>query len=429
MRRSAALFTGLALVVALGVPAAAIPVAPAFGPMIDDKGTYEGQTTCSPTDKPGVKAFRKFVLSQYPKTGTGGISRDCNSGGTSEHKEGRAWDWPVSADNGSERAAADELIAWLLASDNYGNEVAMARRAGIMYLIWNRKSWSVWDGWQTYCVQTKAGCVKPGTSQVRSPHTDHAHFSFTWAGALKKTTFYKPDRSYVTAIAPARGGGYWIAGRNGGVVPFDARRRGDRAGRTKRSAIVDLTPTPSGKGYYLLAGNGRIFTFGDAIDRGDARELSGRAVALRLTASGEGYVVLSANGGALVRGDAAHAGDLAGAGEIAVDLLVTPDGYRIVTASGRVEAFGGAADLGGAANPGAPLTAAAAAGKDGYWLLTAAGRVIARGNARDFGSSDEAPGVAVSIAATRARDGLWLVTDLGAVRTFGAAPDLGDLAP
>jgi len=226
----------VALLAAFPGSAAAAPVAPAFGPMIDDEGTYEGQTTCSPTDKPGVKAFRKFVLAQYPDSGRGRISRDCNSGGTSEHKEGRAWDWSVSAEKARERAAADELIAWLLASDDYGNEVAMARRAGIMYLIWNRKSWSVWGGWQTYCVQTKSGCVKPGTSQVRSPHTDHVHFSFTWAGALKKTTFYKPDRSYVTAIAPARGGGYWIAGRNGGVVPFDAARHGDRSGRTKKSA-------------------------------------------------------------------------------------------------------------------------------------------------------------------------------------------------
>lgn len=410
--------------------AAAGPSAPVFGPMIDDLGSYQSQTTCSATDKPGARAFRRFVLAQYPGTGAGAISRSCGSGGTSEHKEGRAWDWGVHADVKAEKSAADELIAWLLAPDEYENEVAMARRAGIMYLIWNRMVWSVWGGWQTYCVTKKnVGCVKPGTNQVRHPHTDHVHFSFTWAGAKKKTTFYKPDRSLVADIAPGGAGGYWIAGRNGGVVPFGAAHHGGRVGKTKRFAVVDLAPTPSGKGYYLLAADGRVSAFGDAVFRGGARQATAPAVALDLTPSGAGYLVVAADGGVVARGDAVHLGDGAGSTDDAVDLLVIEGGYRIVFASGRVAAFGAAADLGGLEGPDSPVTGAASHGDAGYWLVTASGRVTPVGTAPDFGTAEGMTGNAVSIAATRGRDGIWVVSDLGVVRALGSAPVLGDLAP
>lgn len=433
--RTATRIAGLLVAVCLLAPlpfavwARAAVSAPPFGPMIDDLARYDGQSTCSPTDKPGVRAFRKFVLAQYPGTGAGNISRACTSGGTSEHKEGRAWDWGVSKSNAAERAAADELLAWLVAADEYGNDAAMARRAGIMYVIWNRQIWSTWAGWQTYCVPKKnVGCVKPGTDQVRHPHTDHVHFSFTWAGAKKKTTFYKPDRSLVTAIAPGGAGGYWIAGRNGGVAPFGAPHFGDRMGKTKRFPIIDLLPSPSGKGYYLLAANGRVSSFGDAVFRGNAFALAAPASAVALTPSGAGYLVLAADGSVAVFGDAQHQGDAAGSPDTAVALLVTTAGYRIVFDSGRVASFG-AVDL---VNPEpfkAPVTGAAAHGDSGYWLLHGDGRVVAVGDAPDFGSAEGMLGTAVSLAATAGKDGLWVVSDFGSVRALGAAAVLGDLAP
>ena len=62
------------------------------GPL-DDLAPYRPQTTCSPSAKPGVVGFRNLVLAAYPATASWGISRACSIGGTSEHKEGRAWDW------------------------------------------------------------------------------------------------------------------------------------------------------------------------------------------------------------------------------------------------------------------------------------------------------------------------------------------------
>jgi uncharacterized protein (TIGR03382 family) len=142
---------------------------------VDGYAKYDGQDTCAPTARPGVEAFRDFVLKTYPCTTNGGITRECSIGGTSEHKEGRAWDWMVKYPH----PAADALLGWLLATDANGQQHAIARRVGIMYMIWNKKIWKAYQagsGWQSY--------------SGSNPHTDHVHFSFSWDGANKKTSFW-----------------------------------------------------------------------------------------------------------------------------------------------------------------------------------------------------------------------------------------------
>ncbi|MFN8104084.1 MAG: hypothetical protein U0U69_06450 [Acidimicrobiia bacterium] len=180
----------LALVVALTMVllpngAQGAPPTPAFRSPVDPYPVYDGQATCSPDPKPGVVDFSKMVLAAYPYTGSYGISRDCNLGGQSEHKEGRAFDWMVSAGSSRDVAAVDDLVNWLLATDANGNRHALARRLGIMYIIWNGYMWRAYrpdDGWQPY--------TGP------NPHTDHVHFSFTWAGALQQTSWWNKTRDY-----------------------------------------------------------------------------------------------------------------------------------------------------------------------------------------------------------------------------------------
>jgi peptidoglycan hydrolase-like protein with peptidoglycan-binding domain len=138
------------------------------------------QSRCDPSAKPGVLKFRHFVLSTYPDTGSDGIVRACNIGGTSEHKEGRAWDWKVSARSPRQRAEATALLRWLLAPDAQGHQAAMARRLGLMYIVWDRHMWRAYDagaGWQPY---TRG-----------EAHTDHVHFSFSRAGATGHSSFWR----------------------------------------------------------------------------------------------------------------------------------------------------------------------------------------------------------------------------------------------
>lgn len=185
-RRASGILLGLALVatslVTLGTPAGAAPATPHFGAGIDSYAAYDGQDTCSPTPKPGVVDFKNLLIATYGSR-TWGIARDCGSGGRSEHKEGRALDFHFNYHNTRDRAAATDLLNWLLGTDQHGNRHAMARRLGIMYVIWNRQIWEAYRpsaGWQPYsCDGSPSSC-----------HTNHIHFSFSWAGARKQTSWW-----------------------------------------------------------------------------------------------------------------------------------------------------------------------------------------------------------------------------------------------
>ena len=121
-RRSPVLVVLLtALVTGLAAPAYAAPTPPAtYTAAIEAYAAYSPQTTCSPTAKPGVVAFRDQLLRTYSWTRSLGIVRGCDVGGRSEHKEGRAFDWGVSASRTRDVAAVNDLLAWLFRTDRHG---------------------------------------------------------------------------------------------------------------------------------------------------------------------------------------------------------------------------------------------------------------------------------------------------------------------
>jgi hypothetical protein len=175
--------TVVALAVSLTAPSAAVA---ATMPTPHEKAAIEGfapdqaQFFCRNTVEPGVKAFERLVLKTYPVTGTDGDMRGCDVGGSSEHKDGRAWDWGADHRNAKQRKAGHELLHWLFATDAHGNRDAMFRRLGLMYIIWNHKIWGGWSQqWEPY-----------SCSGVTLCHVDHMHFSFGWAGAERKTSYW-----------------------------------------------------------------------------------------------------------------------------------------------------------------------------------------------------------------------------------------------
>jgi hypothetical protein len=149
---------------------------------------YVPQNDCDPTIKRGTAQLGALLSKTYP-----GISwsstRPCD-GSVSEHHDGRAVDWMASVRVPWEHRAGRSLVSWLLASDAQGNRFAMARRLGVMYLIYNGRMWGGWDGrWEEY-----NGCrSKPA---LQSPsyddycHRSHVHISLTWNGAHARTTFW-----------------------------------------------------------------------------------------------------------------------------------------------------------------------------------------------------------------------------------------------
>ncbi len=155
------------------------PNTPRFPDDIEPYPRYDGQSTCSPDAKPGMVAFRDMILAAYPASTSFGISRDCSIGGTSEHKEGRAWDWGNNASETAGRRRVANFLRWLFATDQYGHRHAMARRLGVMYIIWNREIFRMYranEGWTPYTGS--------------SPHTDHVHISLTRKGGAKRTSFW-----------------------------------------------------------------------------------------------------------------------------------------------------------------------------------------------------------------------------------------------
>src|SRR3546814_14401926 len=94
-------------------------------------------------------------------------------------------------------------------------------------------------------------------------------------------------------MAPTPTGiGYWLVAADGGIFTFgDARFHGSIGAMKLNQPIVGMAPTPTGSGYWLVAADGGIFTFGEARFRGSS---GGHArphpiVAMQADDSGRGY--------------------------------------------------------------------------------------------------------------------------------------------
>lgn len=192
--------TGLAGgVLPAAAPASADVVQPStrtFGNLIDPPATWERESTCNQTEKKGPKKLRKLLLATYGPLASN-ILRPC-SASDSGHEEGRALDWMVNVRVPEQKAVADSFLTWLQTPDVFGNPSAMARRLGISYVIWNNGMWRPSTGlWTPY-----SDCMKPRKRFKKfdnTCHRNHVHASFSWDGALGRTSFYT---GYVACPAP-----------------------------------------------------------------------------------------------------------------------------------------------------------------------------------------------------------------------------------
>ena len=171
------------------MPAAPVPVIPRALPAISDPvASYEEQTGCNSTPKPGTVRLANLIRRTYGNDSIG-ISRGCGIGGTSEHKEGRALDWMTSARSRQGRANAEAFLTWLLGPDQFGVAAGNATRLGIMYIGWNDRFWRAYDvgrGW----TELDRCLSDPASGDDTSCHRNHMHVSLTWDGASGRTSFW-----------------------------------------------------------------------------------------------------------------------------------------------------------------------------------------------------------------------------------------------
>ena len=162
-----------------GLPAAIEPLAP-----------YDEQVACDPTLRPGTVRLARLLAStyrSYSATSWASTYACGTDGDRSEHYDGRAIDWMVSVRSPRQFAAAKAALHWLLATDAAGNRYAMARRLGVMYLIYDNRMWGSWDGrWHDYngCSATKS------RSYDNACHRTHVHVSLSWNGAMGTTSYW-----------------------------------------------------------------------------------------------------------------------------------------------------------------------------------------------------------------------------------------------
>ena len=205
--------------------------------------------------------------------------------------------------------------------------------------------------------------------------------------------------------------------------------------------VVGMVPTVGDRGYFLVASDGGVFSFGNAPFLGS---LPGDRVTPAAPITGivaantdRGYFLVGEDGGVFAFGSVPYLGSLPGEGvttDNIVGIASTPsgNGYWLVAWTGTVYAFGQAKHFGTA--KGAPTPVSAIAGTPtggGYWIATEGGSVYAYGNAKSFGTL---PALKVTptlpvigIVHTTGTQGYWLLGTDGGIFAFGDAHFYGSL--
>jgi hypothetical protein len=105
--------------------------------------------------------------------------------------------------------------------------------------------------------------------------------------------------------------GYWLVASDGGIFTYgSAGFFGSTGALHLNKPIVGMAAAPDGRGYWLVASDGGIFTYGSAGFFGStgALHLNKPIVGMEVTASGQGYWLVASDGGVFGFGDAGFFG-------------------------------------------------------------------------------------------------------------------------
>lgn len=185
--RVAALTAVVVLAGLLGVAVASAST-PAGQLPVEPYAAYQPQTGCSPKPKAGTTYLGQWLVRTYGG-GFGGIGRACRGRSVSEHKEGRAFDWTLDVRDPADRQRAERFLEEVFATGPSGQPAELARRMGIMYVIWNDRMYAAYRGFRTTRYVSSACRSKPKCSKTLR-HRDHVHISLTRAGAKARTSWY-----------------------------------------------------------------------------------------------------------------------------------------------------------------------------------------------------------------------------------------------
>jgi len=197
-------------------------------------------------------------------------------------------------------------------------------------------------------------------------------------------------------VAADPAGGYWTTTSGGTVTSHDGATDYGSLFVQLNKPVVGMAPTPDGRGYWLVASDGGIFSFGNAAFFGStgSLELNKPIVGMAPTPDGRGYWLVASDGGIFSYGDARFYGST---GSITLNKPVVG---MAPTADGN-----------------------------GYWLVATDGGIFSYGDAQFYGStgSIRLNQPIVAMAPTPSGGGYWLVASDGGLFTYGDAPFEGSL--
>ena len=176
------------------------------------------------------------------------------------------------------------------------------------------------------------------------------YWTVSWLGAIASfggaPTFGSPSLSGIHLAKPIigmaatpDGQGYWLVASDGGIFTYgDAKFYGSTGAIHLNQPSIGMAATPDGQGYWLVASDGGVFTFGNAKFYGStgAIHLNQPIAGMAATPDGQGYWLVASDGGVFTFGDAPFHGSLGGSGKTAIGMIVSPagDGYPLVEMGG-----------------------------------------------------------------------------------------------
>jgi cell wall-associated NlpC family hydrolase len=263
------------------------------------------------------------------------------------------------------------------------------------------------------------------------------------AGAPRAGAAPPSPHTAPTTTAPAGTGtadgvedSFWLATSSGSVYPFGVPSYGS-PGSPLNKPVVTIVPTADQRGYWLVASDGGVFSYGDATFYGStgSLHLNKPIVGMAATTDGKGYWLVAADGGIFSFGDASFDGSTGSLhlNKPIVGMAPTPDGkgYWLVASDGGVFSFGDAAFYGstGSLVLNQPIVGMAPTpDQQGYWLVAADGGIFSFGDAKFHGSTATTAGEPVErVVPTRSGLGYWIVQQNGTASPFGDATS--DSAP
>ena len=258
-----------------------------------------------------------------------------------------------------------------------------------------------------------ASGASSGATPAAAPPVAAVPTAATGPTTARAVTARTPTAHAVTAgaavvgIATTPSGSGWLAYDNGAASPFGGTPSLEGAPGRLNRPVVGTTSTPDGGGYWLVASDGGVFSFGDASFHGStgSLRLNRPVVGMATTPDGQGYWLVASDGGVFSFGDARFHGSTGSVrlNQPIVGMAPTPDGrgYWLVASDGGVFSFGDARFHGstGSLRLAKPVVGMAATPDGaGYWLVGSDGGVFSFGDARFHGSAAALGAVVVGMA-------------------------------